>query len=499
MGAVVDAATQRKKDASDAAVYVAARSLAGMLLLITYVIALHSYAEIEFQYVAAVLIVYESAIALGSLGLPDAVFYFIGKSPERAAAIVRQVSALLLAAAFPVTVIGSIAAVGMSDSNVDLISAIPWLALVIFIELPTQPAVNQLIAHGHAGTASALYFGFAVLRTGAVVLPLVAPVSVEIVPPAMAILGMTRLAAHLTILWKLYPLPTQDHWLVKSELKTILLWSIPAGMAATVGKINPQVDKYTVKLMLGGEVFTHYTAAALEIPLVTMIPYAIGAVMQVRYVRLFAQGDLVELRRLWYENVEKTIAAVLPLAVLLIVMGPEVVLLLASEKHAAGATVPFQIFTVVLLHRIAAYGPMLQATNQTPVLVKTSLLILGTNLVLTVPCTLAFGAYGAAIATVVANVPAWILTLDRIGRAMGGTTRIALPWAFYLRALIVTSALGAGLWALRPYIHLGTGARLAVMSGIFLVAYVIVGRLTRVLSAGDIAQLRRWVTLGMWK
>lgn len=499
MSAVSDIATQRKKDAKDAAVYVAARSLAGMLLLVTYIIALHSYSEIEFRYVAAVLLVYETAIALGSLGLPDAVFYFIGKSPEHAAAIVRQVSALLLAAAIPVTIVGAIAAAVMSDAEVDLVPAIPWLALVILIELPTQPAVNQLIAHGYAGTASALFFGFAVLRTLAAVAPLMLPVDVTIIPIAMAVLGMSRLAAHLAILWKLYPLPEREHWFDRVQLKTILLWAIPAGMAATVGKLNPQVDKYTVKLMLGGEVFSHYTAAALEIPLVTMIPYAIGAVMQVRYVRLFAHGDLVELRRLWYSNVEKTIAIVLPLAVLLIVTGPEVVLLLASEKHAAGATVPFQIFTIVLLHRVAAYGPMLQATNQTPVLIKTSLLILGTNLILTVPCTLIFGAYGAAIATVIANVPAWLVTLDRIGNAMGGGAKIALPWRFYVRGLVVTGSIGLVLWFVRPYVHMGTAGRLGVMSLAYGVVYVIVGRIAGVLTPTDVGTLRRWLTLGLWK
>jgi O-antigen/teichoic acid export membrane protein len=221
--------------------------------------------------------------------------------------------------------------------------------------------------------------------------------------------------------------------------------------------------------------------------------------MQVRYVRLFAQGDHVELRRHWYSNVEKTIAIVLPLAVLLIVAGPEVVLLLASKEHAAGATVPFQIFTIVLLHRIAAYGPMLQATNQTPVLVKTSLLILGTNLVLTVPFTLIFGAYGAAIATVIANVPAWLVTLDRIGASMGGGIRIALPWRFYLRGLIVTGGIGFALWLVRPYIHMGTAWRLVVMSLGYFVVYVIVGRISGVLKAADVAQLRSWLTFGLWK
>jgi hypothetical protein len=116
-----------------------------------------------------------------------------------------------------------------------------------------------------------------------------------------------------------------------------------------------------------------------------------------------------------------------------------------------------------------------------------------------VPCTLIFGAYGAAIATVIANVPAWLVTLDRIGNAMGGGARIALPWRFYLRGLAVTGGIGLVLWLVRPHIHMGTAGRLVVMSAAYAVVYVIVGRIAGVLHSEDIATLRRWFTLGLWK
>ena len=52
-------------------------------------------------------------------------------------------------------------AITHSDGKIDLIPALPWLAIVVLVELPTQPAVNQLIAHGYAAHASILYAVFA--------------------------------------------------------------------------------------------------------------------------------------------------------------------------------------------------------------------------------------------------------------------------------------------------------------------------------------------------
>jgi hypothetical protein len=82
---------------------------------------------------------------------------------------------------------------------------------------------------------------------------------------------------------------------------------------------------------------------------------------------------------------------------------------------------------------------------------------------------------------------------------MGGGTSIALPWRFYLRGLVVTGVLGIGLWFLRPYIDLGTGARLGVLAGCYAVAYVFVGRISGVLTSSDVQTLRRWLTFGVWK
>src|SRR5207302_554972 len=145
-----------------------------------------------------------------------------------------------------------------TDGKIDLIPALPWLALIVLVELPTQPAVNQLIAHGYAGAAAILYAWFALLRLIACLTPAMTGWSMTWIPIAMALLGMTHLVAHLVILRRVYPLAPGQRWMIRAQLKEIFYFSLPSGVAATVNKINPMIDKYAVEFMLGAETLALY-------------------------------------------------------------------------------------------------------------------------------------------------------------------------------------------------------------------------------------------------
>src|SRR5205823_1371854 len=146
----------------------------------------------------ALLLLYESAVSLGNFGLPDSVFYLIGRNPERAPQVVRQTSLLLLIGALPVIAIVWAFGAGM-EREIEIGPSLPWLALALLLELPTQPAINQLLAVGRARLASALFLGFAAFRPIAVLIPAVTGVSVTWIPVVMAIAGSARLIAHVWI------------------------------------------------------------------------------------------------------------------------------------------------------------------------------------------------------------------------------------------------------------------------------------------------------------
>jgi O-antigen/teichoic acid export membrane protein len=496
--AAEDTRLENRRDSRAAGIFVASRTAAMLLIFVTYILSTRLYGKLGYAYVAAIYLVYETAIALGSLGLPDAVLTFIPRHRERSAAIVRQVSFMLAVAALPVTGVAAISAAVMDGPELDLLPAIPWLAAVILIELPTQPAINQLIAHGRHGIASVLFIGFALLRTLAVLAPAAFDWSLHSIPMMMAVLGVARLVAHLWIVHRLVPLPAQTTWWNTKEMKTILWFALPVGLGATVGKLNPQIDKFVVQLMLDTESFAEYGVAAFEVPFVTLIPYAIGAVMQRRYVELYQAGRISELKELWYITVEKTMIIVVPMAVVLIVVADDLVRLVAGPAFADAAG-PFRIFTIILFHRVAAYGPMLQATNQTRVLLFTSVSIIVTNLVLTVPLTLLIGFEGPAVATVLAVVPQWFITLFRIGDTLQGGIGVSLPWRFYGRVMAVSCGLGGLLFV--AYRAAGLHPAVAVPAALvaFTLAYLPAGYLVGVIKREDVHYLARALTFGLIK
>src|SRR4051812_21203176 len=129
-----------KQASKDVGIYTYSRLAASLFVLLTLAFAARLYDKAGFAYISALLLLYESAVALGSLGLADSVFYLMGRDPGRASLVVRQTSFLLLLVAVPVITVAMIIGAHIHQ-DLDVRAALPWLALTLLIELPTQPAV----------------------------------------------------------------------------------------------------------------------------------------------------------------------------------------------------------------------------------------------------------------------------------------------------------------------------------------------------------------------
>jgi O-antigen/teichoic acid export membrane protein len=486
-------AADHKKRSTDAGLYLYSRLAASVLGLVTIGIATHVYSETAFAFVATILLMYDTAYALGSLGLPEAVFFFVGRDRDRAPLVVRQAAFLLLVVAVPVIGIIVGTAFLLTKPDVDLIPAIPWLAVAILLSLPTQPAINQLLAARRASAASILQTLYAVLNALAIVLPAILGVSERWTPIFLAIATSVRVVVHVVLLRKLFARTSPAPWLVGKDLRAMLHYAFPAGLATLCGKLNPQIDKYVVDVLLTTQIFAFYTAASWELPLISMIPYAIGAVMQVRYVELFAQNRKRELRELWFANVHKVSLVVFPVTMVVIVVAPELVELLFGRDYLP-ATLPFQLFTALLFHRVASYGAILQATNQTRALLVSSVLLIATNAILTLPLTLVFGYPGAALATLVSFVPPWLWTLSRIADAMGVRMRGVMPWGELARGLGLVFLLGGIVWIAKAWLPVPPAARLVAAVVTFGGMYLIAARKLRIISAEDLGYMSRWLS-----
>ena len=495
MSDAVHSETDAKAASKEAGIYVYSRLAASLLMLGVLAVIGRTCTREERGYIIALLTVYETAVALGSLGLADVVLYYVGRTPERAAHIVRQASLLLLYVSVPAIAIACIA----GQLSFDLGSALPWLAIGLFVELPTQPAVNQLLAVKRAGLASALYIGFAFFRPIAVLVPVLTGIGLEWIPVFVALLSVTRLAAHVAIVRRIFTLPADEPkraWISRHALHDMFFFALPAGMAVLGGKLNPQIDKYVVGLFYDDTALGLYGFAAWELPLVTMIPYAIGAVMQARYSKLFMEGKHETMRQLWLQTIRKTQVIVLPLAMMFIALAEEAMVVVFGPEQRAAAPI-FQIFTLTMLQRVTAYGPMLQSIGETRALYVTNTLLLVTNLALCYPFTLMFGMNGAAISTVVATAPPLVFTLWRIRRGLRTTWSGVMPWGHYLATLALGAGLALALWYARAYFPQRAGARLGLGALTYIVAFFTLARAVRLVNREDARYLTDWLSLKM--
>lgn len=481
--------------ARDAGLFVYSRLAASVLGIVVIVAGARLYDQADFGFLTGLVMLHATALALGSLGLPDAVYYFVGRDPGAAAALARQTTFLLVAISPPVIAVMWLGG-AIFSTRVDLAASLPWLALTVALELPAQPAINQLIATGRARLASGIYVALMALRVVAVLVPGALGLGAAAIPPLMAAAAVARLLVYVALVRRFFPLPAATPWLDRARLREILAFSLPVGAAALAGQLNPQVDKYAIGWILGAAGLGLYGAASIELPLITLVPYAIGAVMQRHYVARWYAGDVAGLRALWLATARKVALIVAPLVIVVTVVAEATIVLVFGEAYAAAA-LPLRIFTLGLLHRVAAYGPMLQAVGRAHVIMRGAIAMVALNVALVAPCIWLLGFPGAAVASVASMLLGWLYLLVHIGDALGVGLRGVLPWRHYAAVLALALPLGALAWGALEARAWSPATAVAAIVPAYLVLYVVLARLTRLMSAADLRYLRDWLTLRM--
>ncbi|MDZ7682583.1 MAG: hypothetical protein U5J63_12950 [Fodinibius sp.] len=82
-------------------------------------------------------------------------------------------------------------------------------------------------------------------------------------------------------------------------IKEQVNFSVPLGMSSMVNKMNKYVDKFVVSILLPAAVFAEYQIGAQEVPIIRVIPFAVGSVLISRYVNLELESKKEELLELW--------------------------------------------------------------------------------------------------------------------------------------------------------------------------------------------------------
>jgi O-antigen/teichoic acid export membrane protein len=276
-------------------------------------------------------------------------------------------------------------------------------------------------------------------------------------------------------------------------------FSLPLGLSALVNKINRYVDKFVVSILLPVSAYAEYTIGAQEVPIIRVIPFAVGSVLISRYVEFQLESKKEDLLKLWYKGVEKVSLMVVPLTIMSIIIASDLIAIIAESEGTSyrNAVLPFQIYNLIVLIRVTHYGSILQAFGDTKGVFYLSINLVVANLILSIPLTMMYGISGTAIGTLIANVYNWYITLRRIGGHMELPARKVLPFPYYLKVLGVSALAAIPIWYGRFELIAENEALKGLLLSIFsyLTLFSIIGTVTKVISKQDWRQLKNWMML----
>lgn len=449
-----------------------------------------TYAQLQF-----LLLVYGTAQVFGQLGLPDSIFYFFEKYPsEQRRSIVRFVSKILMwTALFSAALFLGIGLFGTADAAYAGARPLLWMFMALLVlELPTLPVPNVLIALDKARAAAWFNIFVGVTQFLALTLPLLSAEPLYGISIGLLSYGVLRLAVSAAIYflhmgaYPRIPLPA-------GFLRELLYYSVPLSLAQLFWTLNRQIDKYVVKEFLPADTFAEYSNGAWELPIIPTIAYSVAAVMMPQMVAHFLKHENRALLELWLRGIKKVTVIVLPLVFVFLLGAEEFMVLLYSEKYRNSA-LPFSIYTLILLQRVASYSNMLKALNDTRAVTYSAIYLFAINALLAVPFVLWLGVAGPPLASLIAQTFAWWYSLHVISKLLGVRFSETFPFGFYGKTLLVAIVAAAPFYFLKNHWGLQPVLAFPVMAIGFLCLYFLLARASNIITRADAQRILKNIT-----
>ncbi len=487
-------------------VVVFARIITSVIDLLLAVAVVRILSKTDFAIMGYLLMIHEVARNLAVLGFPESVFYYfeqLGKDARKG--FVLQTFSIL----FITGLIAAGAIIGVNyfipemlnnwpENSVRAVQEfMPLMALVALFEVPAWPTANVLLAADRQKDAAWYEMGTSALAFVALIVPLWLGYSLKFALWCLVGYAFLRLVFSLFWVWKILPPSTR----LSSDIKLSeqVKFSIPLGISAMVNNLNRYIDKFVVSIFLIDTAYAEYSVAANEVPIIKVIPFAVGSVLISRYVSYNLKAKKEELLQLWYKGIEKVSLLVVPLTIMVIIIAGDLIPLLFETEGTSykAAILPFQLYNLIVLIRVTHYGSILQAFGDTKGILYFSLNLLAANLILSIPFTILFGIAGTALSTLIANIYNWYITLRRIGKHMGLPVRQVLPFPFYFRVIGVSALAAAPVWIFRWQFVPENEHALGLMYAIpaFLILYMALGTLFKAITKDDWKNFLNWISL----
>lgn len=417
----------------------------------------------DWNEAAFLLSIYLAGTTIGTLNVHHSIVFFLPRITDgQRRSLVYQNMRLLAGIGALLAMILILAAPALSGGRLGSPDRIPWLAIAIALELPAACVAMTMIATSHFVAAAIWDLAGTALVLAATIGPVALGAGVPGLIGGLLVAGLARVTLGVIAVRRVLPPSTSG--LPTGVLLDQLRYGLPLGLTVAVAMLNRLVDKWFIAAFRPGD-FGVYAIAAQEIPLLAVLPYAGGAALVTGLVEAFRTHEKRLAHRQWIELTSSMSLVVVPIGVALILVAPELMVVVFTADFAPGV-IPFQLFTLVTLHRVAEYGMMLRAAGRTRDLLVVATVTLCSNVVLAGAGAAIGGMIGASIGTLIASALGWWVALRRIADALDVPVRQAFAWRTWSSSLGVATV-AAVVSQLAAGIAEGPGARVALKLLVF--------------------------------
>ncbi len=420
------------------------------------------------------LLVYAFISPLLMLGLPQALYYFLPGENKRPRSLLMGNVLLLsfMAGLFTLFLLfGGNRLLAWRFNNPNIARTLLILAPYPLFMLPASGLSACLIARNRVkqvavyNVLSRLFMLSVVLTAVLICRTPAAAIVGTVVGAGMVLVPALKLMFAACNVGSLLP-STNGMW---SQLK----YAVPLGLAGIIGTISKSLDKIIVSSMCSPEQSAVYINGAIEIPLIGVLTGSVMAILIPDLVKMYKAAQYGELRVLWHRAMVKCSLLILPIMVFLLVMAPEVIRLLFSDRYVESVH-PFRVYLLALPVRITQFGAIFMATRRNKLIVYRAMTGLILNMFLSIILIRFLGYIGAAISTVLI-VYLWTVpyNLFFISRILTINFRSIIPVSILTKVLIVSIGSGA-VFLLAPFVRpLGDVLTLAIMGLLYTVVVML--------------------------
>ena len=455
--------------------------------LIAAVVLSYTISKAEYGAFRQVWLIYRTMIPILTLGLPYSINYFIPqmKTPHQKA-INLQTYLILAVSGFILSLLFFFGAplIGIWFNNPSLKGLLQIFSLVPLLTFPTLYYQNLFVCLNKAVLATKLSLLMALGYFVSITIPVLLGYSVKEIFISFTAYSLIQLILVSILIFR--PFNTIKIQWTKPLIRKQLKYAIPIGLAAVVGILNRQLDKFVISSMFSVSQFATYVNGAFEIPLIGILTGSVTAVLMPEFVKLWHDQNRDDLMKIWHSAIRKVALILYPVMFFQIAYAPEIMTVLFSYKYLDSAVI-FRIYSLALLVRITNFGMVLLSLGLSAIVLRYSILTFLLNIVLNIFLLKTIGFAGPAIATVIVIFSMNFLQLKRIGSEIKIPMRDIFPWIKLLHLFLLSFLTAASVYFIKGIFPFKGNLLILLQGGVlFCVFFLILGLALKILTRQDI-------------